>query len=108
MSLKDFAELVGADYEMLRNRAKHGYNVFKPLPTAHVEPQMPQRKEPTLTGRYTMEELAELYRHFRGAEDELDILADLSCLKRRSKAVRLLRKQLQEEIEKKYREAQGK
>ena len=108
MSLKDFAELVGADYDRLRDRARHGYNVFKPLPTAHVEPQMPQRKEPTLTGGYTMEELAELYRRFRGAEDELDILADLSCLKRRSKAVRQLRKQLQEIIEKKYREVKGK
>jgi len=51
-----------------------------------------------------LDELSDLYSRCRGAENELDVLADFACLPHDSLAVKKLRKEIQEHIKQKYQE----
>lgn len=104
MSLADFARLVDVDYHQLRARARMGKNVFAPMQKAEKVRTYTPRKTDTVSGGYSMDELAELYGRFRGTEEELDVLADFACVPRHSAAVKNLREEIQKYIQKKYRE----
>lgn len=105
MTMADFARLIGVDYARLRRRAIGGSDLFSPMMNAQTEAT--KKKEPEKTYGYSLEELAEMYSHFRDTEGALDVLADFACLRRKSSAVVRLEKQIQKYLEEKRKEVQG-
>lgn len=107
MTLREFARRNGVRYDTLRARAVRGVDLFSPITTSYDDVARP-RSVSTKDGGYTLEELAELYVKFRGDEDELEILADLACIKRRGREVKVLRQELIDYLEQKRMEVYGK
>lgn len=108
MPLADFARAIGVRYDTLRCRACRNEDMLAPLSTTPSEQRELARKNATKAGGYTLEELSDLYVRFRGAEDELEILADLACLRRHSSSVVRLKRNIEEYLEQKRMEVQGK
>jgi len=81
-----------------------GKNLFAPMQKANKAKTYSPRKRETNSGGYTLDELSDLYSRCRGAENELDVLADFACLPHDSLAVKKLRKEIQEHIKQKYQE----
>ena len=108
MTLADFAREIGVRYDTLRSRACRNENMIAPLSTTPSEQRELLRKTATRAGGYTLEELADMYVRFCGSEDELEILADLACLRRHSSSVVKLKHSIEEYWERKRMEAQGK
>lgn len=107
MTLKEFARRTGVRYSTLQNRALRGAYLFSPI-SQYSEEALHTQPTSAVVGGYTLEELAEMYMKFRGEEDELEILADLACLRRHSSAVVRLKHSIEEYLEHKRMEAQGK
>lgn len=107
ITLKEFARRTGVRYSTLQGRAARGADLFSPI-SQYSEEALHTRHTSYVVGGYTLEELSEMYMRFRGAEDELDILADLACLRRHTSAVVRLKHSIEEYLEHKRMEAQGK
>lgn len=104
MPLREFADMIGVDYERLRRRLARGCSL-ESLPLKDEEYDSPEpKREGSGSGMYTLEELADMYSKFRNEEDAQYILADLACLPRRGKAVRRLQTQIENYIEEKRKE----
>lgn len=78
MTAGEFARRFGISYDALRKRIIAGKDIAAPFEERpHKAPKAPRRH------RYSLEELAVLYRRFQGDEEELQILADFACVSRR-------------------------
>jgi len=104
MTLADFARMIGVRYNTLRGRAQRNEDMFAPLSQTPSERRSTARTFSSKLGGYTLEELAELYVKFRGSEDELEILADLACMRRHGSSVVKLQRQIEEYLEQKQME----
>lgn len=108
MTLAEFSRMIGVRYNTLRGRAQRNEDMFSPLSTTPVDKHGDARTFSSKLGGYTLEELAEMYVRFRGSEDELEILADLACMKRHGSAVVRLKRKIDQYLEEKRKEVHGK
>ena len=107
ITLRQFCNITGVRYNTLRNRADRGAELFLPV-SKYEEENAGPRTMVNRDGGYTLDELSELYCRFRGDEDELEVLADLACIPRRGKRVKLLREDIINHLKKKSEEVYGK
>jgi hypothetical protein len=107
MTMADFARLCNVDYDTLRKRARTGKDLFSPI-REDDKSRFPEKKASKKTHGYSLGELAEMYSRFRGDEEELVILADLACLRRGSKEVVELKKEIEKYLYDKRKEVSGK
>ena len=107
MSMAEFCRKLNIEYDRLRARITHGYDLFAPLR------QIPQDSSPQVDAKsggkgYTLEELADLYSRFRDDEFVLNILADFSGMPHGSPAVVKLEREIQTYLENQRKEVHGK
>lgn len=80
MSIRDYAELMGVEYDTIRCRAREGRPITAPVRGQAIRKDSIMPRRGGYEDGYTFEEILELYKNFEGAEDELQMLSDFTGL----------------------------
>ena len=83
MSIRDYAELMGVDYDTIRCRAREGRPITAPVRGQAIRKDSIMPRRGGYKDGYSFDELLELYQKFADSENELQILSDFTGLTRR-------------------------
>ena len=81
--LAAFAKEHELPYDTLRHRARNNSEVFAPLKVPKSQRDVFRQRCSVYLDGYSFDELLDLYGHFRGRQDELQILMDFTGLTHR-------------------------
>lgn len=83
MSIRDYAELMGVDYDTIRCRAREGRPITAPVRGQALKKDSIAPRRGGYADGYSFDELVEMYSRFNTEEDEIQLLMDFTGLTRR-------------------------
>lgn len=96
MSIRDYAELMGVDYDTIRCRAREGRPITAPIRGQALKKDSIAPRRGGYKDGYTFDEMVDLYKNFADTEGELRMLSDFTGMTYRE--VLKLREDLRKEL----------